>query len=484
MGAFCSLRFLAEMEWITFASVATLVSETFSVSLAIVNTLSSVFFFSYVVLAFPASWIFERFGLRAGLHLSAVLLFAGSWMRWVGALSPKTFWLMWSGQTVASLSQLFTLQSSSALAARWFGERERAAATSVGFVVGIAGNLLAFLLCPFVVTSRASLAWILLGQAVFSSAGLLLTAAVVTRSDPPTPPSPAAGLVHSASFDEGDFVAAAKGSKLTALAECWSAVRKIFASFGFNMTLISSSLVTATFWNYQTVAEQVLRPEGHTSREVGTFLAVMVAVGTVGTFVLGPIVDRTRRFQETMAILCALSAISLGGITVAARAVLHRSKAAALALQYAVHAVGGIAMVAVAPVSFELALEQTFPTPETYPNSILMIVANLLSFVTLFIIDALRSPLPTAMSSASLSSGEEQLAKRLPGLLFMAALMTAGFVVSLFVPRKYMRIGFEESFRKDQKESAEPEVGIQLDAIVEVAPVAVSPAAVIPEGKQ
>ena len=414
--AFSTLRFLGENEWITFSPITNDLVDEFHVSSSSINLLSAVFMFTYLVFAFPSAWLLERFGLRVAFITASVLLLAGSVLRFIGAL-VGSFPVLLTGQAIASISQAFTLQSSSSVSGKWFGESERASATAVGFVMGIVGNMVAFILVPLLIATRLQLAWFLLAQLVVSAFSLLFSA-VFVRSSPPSPPSAAAARL-SQERPVSETLA-------VALLKVWKALKAMSTSIGFVLNLVAASLVSATFWDFQTTAEQALSPHDISSFEAGIICAVMLAAAVIGALIIGPMVDSTHRYKEFMVGLALLSTISLTAFSLLFRFSYY--SIATLVSLGVFAATSGIGMNMIAPVAFELGIELVFPVLEGYTSTVFMVVANLLGFTLLFILDALKAPDGSMFWS----------------YVFMVGCCLLGFACALFIPKQYKRLEFEQ----------------------------------------
>ncbi|KAF8566495.1 hypothetical protein P879_04071 [Paragonimus westermani] len=111
-----------------------------------VDWLSMVYLLAYIPLIVPATWLLERFGLRATTLLAVLLNVLGAWLKCVAGvlavdpLSPKpmnpskaaAFPLLMFAQTLDAIAQVYILGVPAQLAATWFGEKEISTATSIG----------------------------------------------------------------------------------------------------------------------------------------------------------------------------------------------------------------------------------------------------------------------------------------------------------------------------------------------------------------
>jgi FLVCR family MFS transporter 7 len=86
----------------------------------------------YVLAFAPASWFYERYGLRTGVLGAALLQSLGPWVQ-VCFLSPSPSGFAWIfvGQAFISTAGPFILGTPPRLAVMWFPEHERATAMGI-----------------------------------------------------------------------------------------------------------------------------------------------------------------------------------------------------------------------------------------------------------------------------------------------------------------------------------------------------------------
>lgn len=127
-----------QLLWLSYAPITTEAHHAMGVSVSVVGDLALIFPVLYVLLALPCGrWLdisFER-ALAAG----AILTGAGGLLR---LISPDSFAWALAGQFVIAVGQPLVLNSITKVAARYFPEKERTAAISVGSVSLYLGILL------------------------------------------------------------------------------------------------------------------------------------------------------------------------------------------------------------------------------------------------------------------------------------------------------------------------------------------------------
>ena len=101
----------------TFSSINSLVEEKFNLSATVVTLNTLVFPVSHPIIAFPANWILDKFGMAKGCFGGGILVIVGVWLRTFIDVDP-TYCLL--GSILAAIGNIFILNSPSLLATNWF----------------------------------------------------------------------------------------------------------------------------------------------------------------------------------------------------------------------------------------------------------------------------------------------------------------------------------------------------------------------------
>ena len=92
--------------------------------------------YSDLIIYFPANflsvWLIERFGLRLCISIGSVIMLVGSVLRFLSVSENLYFWYF--SHIVCLCSGAFLKNPVTKLASNWFGDKERALATSIGIV--------------------------------------------------------------------------------------------------------------------------------------------------------------------------------------------------------------------------------------------------------------------------------------------------------------------------------------------------------------
>lgn len=102
----------------TFSSINSYVEEQYHYEKVTVTLNVLVFPILHPILAFPANWALDRFGMKAGCTLGGAFLIGGVWMRTLLQVD-NPFWCL-SGSILAAIGNIFILNSASIIAANWF----------------------------------------------------------------------------------------------------------------------------------------------------------------------------------------------------------------------------------------------------------------------------------------------------------------------------------------------------------------------------
>lgn len=179
------------MMWVTFSPISLLVSETYDVSLLMVELCSLVFMATYVPCVFPSNYLMDHYGLKTGLLTGIALTAVGAVVR-IGAFYSFYFALL--GQGIASLAQPLLLNAPPKLSATWFSPTSRPLATTIGVASGSVGIAIGLLVPPQIVYSSSAneIGILMVVEASFIVLVLLLCL-ISIKDKPEVPPSASAG---------------------------------------------------------------------------------------------------------------------------------------------------------------------------------------------------------------------------------------------------------------------------------------------------
>ncbi|KAK3241630.1 hypothetical protein CYMTET_48619 [Cymbomonas tetramitiformis] len=278
-----------------------------------------------------------------------------------GDMSTR-IWEIVLGTIFVGAAQPFFQITPPLLVARWFGSKERTAASGVCINANQIGIGFAFVLGPLTVKDKEDIEeyffWIAMLAAV-----LCFGTCLQFRSFPPEPPVPASQDTTKSEaqtpmdlFNESHAMWSAPGFAMTVAAFCVS----------FTNTNVISSFLNA-----------LMHPAGYTNNEIGFTGALFQVAIMVGSILLGTLVDETRMYKTATVWLLSATTVVLVLCTYLDFAMIGIAAVAALIMLLGI--VDGPLM----PISSEAAVEVTYPANENIIMALQMVTGNLVSFCLL-----------------------------------------------------------------------------------------------------
>eukprot|EP00708_Paratrimastix_pyriformis_P002199 GAFH01000940.1.p1 GENE.GAFH01000940.1~~GAFH01000940.1.p1 ORF type:complete len:765 (-),score=258.87 GAFH01000940.1:5-2050(-) len=431
-------------------------------------------------------------GVRWGMIIGAFSLVAGTGIRWWGS-DPDSFWLLFAGQAISAFAELFTLGAPTLVSGRWFGDKERVLATTIGSQASNLGLALGFAYSTVLVHEGSDLPFAMNIQFIVSGVIFVLVALFFKKA-PPKPPSRAAAqeieeevrrvrekkMAKAAKKNKRPIVAdpddeaeakvvareerlpilnpaltydpdAPKGAQappppafltktgLSGLETLWY----FFRIPAVWMHVITAGAIMGSFWTLDTMIEQVLSPLNLSHGVPGWIGSWMALSGLVGSLLLSPFVDKFKKFRPTQLMLTWLYISFLVVLTVATVPAwmwgLRSDEPGGWGPWYLWIIVGAVGFVlcGMEPVAMEMAAEVSFPKiPEGSSCTFVVMGANLVALIMQVTMNLLQDPKTghfvwsmIALTVVSLGMG----------------------IGMLFVPTTYHRLLFERYFAHKQE---------------------------------
>ncbi|XP_064629895.1 solute carrier family 49 member A3-like [Lineus longissimus] len=381
----CLLNASNAMLWISFSPIANITAEFYGVDTMAVNWLSLVFLVASIPCGFFATWLLDSLGLRTGLITGAWINLIGSVLRLVSGLNvpeAAAYPLVIIGQTIAACAQPFLLFAPTKLAALWFEENHRATANMIASMSNPLGILLANILSPVIVNSKADFPLML---EIYTAPAILTTLMAtfgIWSALPPTPPTASAAEQHE-SFFEG--------------------LRDILRNKAYWVLFFAFGTGVALFNTLSSLLEQVFCARGYSDDFAGICGALLIGCGVIGAGVAGVIVDKTKKFEEVAKLCYVMAALSLIFFTLIS---MHRDQPALVALSLALFGFFGFALY---PVCLELGVECTFPVAEGTSAGFLMISGQIIGVVFIMIMQVIAQPLSAENMPYQVCTGNQTL---------------------------------------------------------------------------
>ncbi|MGL4368129.1 MAG: MFS transporter, partial [Spirochaetota bacterium] len=141
---------LIEAHWINFAPITNEAAAYYGVSQMQIGLFSLCYMFVFLVMCIPASYILDRFGIRAGIGTGAVLMGLSAAVK---GIFPSNYTAVLIAQIGLAVAQPFILNAGTMLAARWFPVNERGTATGFAMLAQYLGIIACMVLTPLLFQS-------------------------------------------------------------------------------------------------------------------------------------------------------------------------------------------------------------------------------------------------------------------------------------------------------------------------------------------
>jgi predicted MFS family arabinose efflux permease len=280
LASYGLLAACTQLLWLTFAPIDTDSAAALRTDVGAVGDLAAVFPLLYVVLALPTGrWLDARF--EQALGAGALLTAGGALLR---VVAPGSFAWQLAGQLVIATGQPLVLNSINKVAGRYFPERQRATAISIGSVALFAG-ILAAVLTGGPLFAAGGLSLVLRTQAALTVAVVLLVALTFRTPPIPTADAPASLSLRWLLHD-----------------------RLLWTLAGLTFIGIGTYNAVATW------LQPVMQRTGGGSA-AGPLIAAMTFAGIVGAAVLPPVVAARDRRRMLLLAAVGLTAMTFAALT-------------------------------------------------------------------------------------------------------------------------------------------------------------------------
>jgi sugar phosphate permease len=142
----------------------------------------------FLLVCIPASYIIDRFGIRIGLGIGAVLTGVFGLMK---GFYPSDYTLVVIAQTGLAVAQPFIINAATKVAVQWFPLLERALAVGISTLAQFIGIIIVMICTPLMIETDMvgvyDLSSMLMTYGLISGAGAVIML-VFLREKPPTPP--------------------------------------------------------------------------------------------------------------------------------------------------------------------------------------------------------------------------------------------------------------------------------------------------------
>ena len=345
-------------QWTELVIISNVIETYYDVSTLAVTWTSMIYMVTYIPLIFPASWFLQKKGLRLSLIIGSLGTCIGSWVKVLATGQASwCFPVLFCGQTIVAISQVFILGIPAELAAAWFPSTQVSTSCAIGVFGNQLGIALGFVIPPSVIRMQkeesdlhligTDLFHMFLAVAIITSISFILIV-VAFKDRPPTPPSRAQEL--GGQKEDGDYL---------------SSIKRLVQNRGFVLLLITYGLNVGVFYAISSLLNTVVLMHFDDAQEdAGRMGLVIVTCGMGGSMVCGIILDKTHEYKRTtlavyvlsfVGMLCYMFTMNLGHIEVV----------------YFMCGCLGFFMTGYLPVGFDFGVEITYPESEGTSSGLL-----------------------------------------------------------------------------------------------------------------
>ncbi len=345
-----------QLLWITFAAVTTQAMQFYNVSDLGIGLLSLSFMIVYIFVSFPASWVIDTYGIRAGVGIGAALTGTFGLVR--GLVASDYTWVL-IAQIAIAIGQPFILNAVTTVAARWFPAEERATASGLGSLAIYLGILIGLALTPYLAL-QSGMQSMLMVYGIISAIAMIVFFLFV-RERPPSPPCPPEQEARSLVVE---------------------GLNKMIRQRDFILLMAIFFVGLGAFNAVTTWIDQILTPHGFSAIQIGNAGGLMIFGGILGALILPILSDRNRKRVPFLVLAVIGAAIGLVGITYVT----------SYALLLISSFVFGFFLLSAGPIGFQYGAEITNPAPEGTSNGLLLLMGQISGIAFILGMDAFKSP--------------------------------------------------------------------------------------------
>lgn len=369
-------------QWIYLSSITKLVTQYYGVTNVAVNWTSMIYMFTYIPLIVPASWLFERIGMRKSVALGSLGTSIGATIKCF-ACKPNLFGLLMFGQTISAISQLFVLSVPPRLASVWFPDDQVSLANAVGVFGNQLGIALGFVVPGWLINVQdvkdiasieQGLYTLYLAIAIISIITSLLILIYFDKS--PTHPPGAARLRQMIQEN------ANATQPLVQTDDNQRNFKDLMFEYvrdrDFKLLFIGYGLNTGVFYAISTILNQMLAPSWPDSNELTGRLGItLVIAGMFGSVASGILLDKTHLYRLVNVFMYLISLSS----TILFAFVIETQNRWSLFMTVVTM---GYFMTGYLLIGYEISNEITWPRPESVSAGLLNLSAQVSQFSILF----------------------------------------------------------------------------------------------------
>ena len=351
---FCFGSITNAIIWNTFSSINTPTQTYYGVSNVFVDMLSLTFLIMYIPFSIACNFISLNYNSRIVFSIGAILNFLSTFLRFFSVKnisnlkSPYGYSILLSGQIIGAMAQPFFTNMPALVTANWFPLKERDLATSLSSLSNLLGIAFASIISGIFTSSNSksvNMFMLLLVQLIISTVSSLLIL-LFYKNKPPLPPSYSEMNKHSP-------------QRFT------DTLKAIFRNKNYLILFVCFGLGLGFFNAFTTLVEQLVKKSNYTSNDASLFSALFISCGIVSAIIIGIILDRTHKYFLILKTFFVLSLVAIMSVIL----VIRPNQKILVAIFFGIL---GFAMLPLLPVTFECAIELTYPIHEDISIGFLM----------------------------------------------------------------------------------------------------------------
>jgi sugar phosphate permease len=346
LAVYSFLTMMIQVQWLSFAPIAREARVIYQVSAFQIDILSLVFMLVFLPVCFPASSLIERFDLKTGVGIGAVLMSVFSLMK---GLFAESYMVVLIAQTGLAVAQPFFLNSSTKLAGKWFPVNERVTAVGIATLAQFVGIVLVMILTPLMFkenpdgsTNIGTILLIFSGAAIFAS---LLFFILVPK----------------------DTVQVLPENEQAQSLNLMQSIRILLKRKDFILLMILFFIGLGQFNAISTCIDQICEIKHFSVDQTGMTGGLMLIAGIIGAFIFPPISDYIRKRKPFLILSMIMTTLGILGLT------LSLGYFAMLASSFIL---GFFLLGAGAPVGFQYGAEVSEPVPESITQGLVLFIGQ------------------------------------------------------------------------------------------------------------
>jgi MFS family permease len=364
LSALMMITLMSQVQWLTHAPIERAAEVYYHgkfnpLSFFNIDFLASSYMIFYLIMAIPASYFIDTYGIVKGVGTGAVLMVAGAALK---GFSGNSFGLVLAGQIIMAISQPFVINASTAMAAKWFPVKERAIATGLATLAQYIGIMIAMIATPMLIVSSPSdpnygsgigsmLKIYGIITIIASVLGILLL-----REKPASPPS-------AEQFERFNFYSGLK--HIFKLRDMWIMI--ILFTIGLGIFNAVSSMVDS-------LADYLGVDDSN-----GLLGGLMLIGGIIGAVII-PILSDIYKKRKLFLVICVAGMVpGIAGIAFAPHLTggFGANPDAAYTVALISSFILGFFVMSAGPIGFQYAAEVSSPAPESTSQGLLLWVGQL-----------------------------------------------------------------------------------------------------------